>query len=79
MADPYRVSQAPQSPRPAQQPDTGGGPLRSVLWLALIVSAVANAASSTVGLNAFIGIGFGLITLACAATLTVHHYQHRRR
>jgi hypothetical protein len=79
MTDPYRISQAPESTRPAQHPGTRGGLLRPVLWLALIASATANAVSSSIGLNAFVGIGFGLITLACAATLIVHHYQHRHR
>jgi len=79
MADQYRISQAPESTRAAQPRGTRGGLLRPVLWLALIVSAAANAASSSIGLNAFVGIGFGLITLACAATLIVHHYRYRRR
>jgi hypothetical protein len=78
MADPYRISQAPESTRPTQHTGTHGG-LRPALWLALIVSATANAVSSSIGLRPFVGIGFGLITLACAATLIVHHYRHRRR
>ena len=61
-----------ESTRPA-------GLLRPALWLVLIVSAAADAASSSTGLHPVVGIGFGLITLACAATLIVHHYRHRRR
>ena len=55
------------------------GMLRPVLWLVLIISAAANATVSAAGANVLAGIGFGLITLACAVTLVVHHYRHRSR
>ncbi|MFD6753628.1 MULTISPECIES: hypothetical protein [Micromonospora] len=51
--------------------------LRPVLWLLLILSAAANITMSVVGAYA-IGSGFGLITVACAVALVVHHYRHRR-
>jgi hypothetical protein len=53
--------------------------IRPVLWLLLVVSAVADAVASAAGANVFIGLGAGLVTLACAAALIVHHYQQRRR
>ncbi|GAA2492942.1 hypothetical protein Ahu01nite_026010 [Winogradskya humida] len=49
---------------------------RPVLWLVLIVSAVANTVLSSAGAH-LIGAGFGLITLACIVALVVHHYRHR--
>jgi hypothetical protein len=78
MADPYRISPASESAGPTQHPGTRAGLLRPALWLALIDSAATNAVSSSIGTQAFVGIGFGLITVACAATLIVHHYRHRR-
>jgi hypothetical protein len=51
---------------------------RPVLWLLLVISAVLNLVTSNIGINIFIGIGFGLATLACAAALVVDHYRHRR-
>ncbi|HUR05426.1 MAG TPA: hypothetical protein VM347_22990 [Nonomuraea sp.] len=51
---------------------------RPVLWLLLVISAVLNIVTSNIGINIFIGIGFGLATLACAAALVVDHYRHRR-
>jgi hypothetical protein len=57
--------------------DDRGGMLRPVLWLVLIVSAAANATVSAVGANVLAGICFGIVTLACAAALVVHHYRHR--
>ncbi|GAA3254559.1 hypothetical protein [Nonomuraea helvata] len=52
---------------------------RPVLWLLLAVFAVCNMVTSTVGANVFIGIGFGLLTLACAAALVRGHYASRGR
>ena len=51
--------------------------LRPVLWLVLIVSAVINATMSITGQNVFVSGGFGLVTLAAAVGLVVHHYRHR--
>jgi len=77
MADPYRSTPTPESPRIAAYSGRRGL-LRPVLWLVLIVSAAANGISSTIGLHPVVGIGSGLVTLACIAALVVHHYQHRR-
>jgi Flp pilus assembly protein TadB len=60
-------------------PAAGNSALRPVLWLVLVVSAAINVVVSTTGLNLLIGLGAGLVTLACATALIVHHYQHRRR
>jgi len=49
------------------------------LWLVLVVSLAANVVSSAIGLNVFIGSGFGLVALASGVALVVHHYRHRRR
>jgi hypothetical protein len=65
---------------PTRTPDPDpAGMLRPVLWLVLILSAAANATASAAGANPFASVGFGLITLACAATLVVHHYRRRAR
>jgi hypothetical protein len=74
--DPYQISETPSGPPPAAE---RRGRLRPVLWLLLVISAAANAATSNAGLNVMIGIGFGLVALACGAALIVDHYQHRRR
>lgn len=72
MTDRYRIIDVPDtSSTPAR-----AGRLRSALWLLLIVSLAANAATSALGLTA-VSIALGLITLACAAGLVVHHYRHR--
>ena len=75
MMDPYRISE-PDSAPPAIERHGG---LRPVLWLLLVISAAGNVVTSNIGLNMMIGIGFGLVTMACAAALIVNHYQHRRR
>jgi hypothetical protein len=75
MMDPYRISEPDSAPPAIER----RGSLRPVLWLLLVISAAGNVATSNIGLNMMIGIGFGLVTMACAAALIVDHYQHRRR
>jgi hypothetical protein len=53
------------------------GLLRPLLWVVLVLSAAANAVTSGIGGNVFIGAAFGVVTLASAAGLVVHHYRHR--
>jgi hypothetical protein len=77
VTDPYRISSASGS-SPTEEYSGHRGLLRPVLWLMLIVSAVANAVSSTLGLHPLVGIGAGLVTLGCVVALVVHHYQQRR-
>ncbi|MEV0567616.1 hypothetical protein [Dactylosporangium sp. NPDC050588] len=73
MTDRYRIA-------PAQTPATERrGVLRPVLWLLLILGAAVNATMSGLGANPFVGAAFGVLTVACATTLVVHHYRHRAR
>lgn len=51
--------------------------LRPVLWLVLIVSLAANAVTSSIGATVP-GIVCGVVAVACAVTLGVHHYRSRR-
>ncbi|WP_433378911.1 hypothetical protein ACQPZX_12545 [Actinoplanes sp. CA-142083] len=70
MNDDYSISQTPSERR--------GGALRPILWVLLILSAATNAVLSSVA-NPFVSSAFGLVALACATTLIVHHYRHRAR
>ncbi|MGC9668449.1 hypothetical protein ACNTMW_18070 [Planosporangium sp. 12N6] len=74
MRDRYRISQALDT---TDAGSSRGGLLRPALWLGLIVSAAGNAAASSADIGPYPGIAFGLVTLACAAALVVHHYRHR--
>ena len=78
LADPAQdlAATAPATLATAQQKVRGL--LRPVLWVVLVVAAVVNAVSSSAGVNPFVSGAFGLITLACATALIVHHYRHRR-
>lgn len=64
---------------PTTTTSSGGGMLRPVLWLLLVISAAANATVSAAGANVIAGICFGLVTLACATALVVHHYRNREQ
>lgn len=74
MRDPYQISEdQPVEPRHER---ARRGMLRPVLWLLLIISVSANAVTSSLGHMA-VSIVFGVVTLAIATTLAVHHYRTR--
>lgn|GEM_PF-5441836 len=79
MAESYSPANTSRTPLSAGPADARGGMLRPVLWTVLMISAVCNAVTSNADINIAIGIGFGLVTLACAAGLVAHHYTYRRR
>jgi MFS superfamily sulfate permease-like transporter len=68
MNDQYSISETTETSR---------GVLRPLLWLGLILSAVANAIFSSFGGSPFVGSAFGAVALACAVTLIVHHNRTR--
>jgi hypothetical protein len=51
--------------------------LPALLWTVLVLALVANGTASVLGLNVFISVGFGLVTLASGVAL-VAHYRRRR-
>lgn len=77
MTDPYRIADTSSVPTTPQRQATGL--LRPALWLALILSAAANAVTSLMNLHPVISAGFGLIALSCVTALTLHHYRARRQ
>ncbi len=79
MADPYRISSTVENHAAGQPPKTRRTALRTALWAGLFVSAAANATLSSIGVDPFFGIGFGLVALGCIAGLIVHHYRSGRR
>jgi hypothetical protein len=58
----------------ANRNDTG---LRSLLWVVLAVSAVANAVTSSVGGPLLVSTALGVVALASATALVVRHYRRR--
>jgi hypothetical protein len=56
----------------------GGGAVRPVLWLVLVLSAAGNAGASFGGVNVALHIAFGVVTLLCAVALIAHHVRGRR-
>ncbi|MEV4530790.1 hypothetical protein [Streptosporangium sp. NPDC049304] len=79
VTDPsHRVSNTFETPPSTRLADARSGMVRPMLWTLLMIGVVCNIVTSTSDLNVFIGIGFGMIVLACAAALVTHHYLHRR-
>lgn len=79
MPDPYRLTEASDDLGTVPPTTARSGVVRPLLWLVLVVSIAANVVSSAIGVNVFIGSGFGLIALASGVALIVHHYRLRRR
>jgi hypothetical protein len=79
MANPYDIHEGAQAPRPAQSTDARGGVVRPVLWVVLVVSAATNIVTTPAGLSVLVGIGSGLLTLACGTALVIDHRAHRSR
>ncbi|MFC6022018.1 hypothetical protein ACFP2T_38375 [Plantactinospora solaniradicis] len=80
MSDPYRISELPDGASTTAAPASARSrAFRPLLWLLLVISTAANVVASAAGINMFIGAGFGLVAVACATALIVHHYRHRRR
>ncbi|MFG1606042.1 hypothetical protein [Actinoplanes sp. NPDC049265] len=50
---------------------------RPVLWTALVVLAIANAATSVAGLT-LVSVALGVLTLGVAAGLVMQYRRHRR-
>ncbi|MEV7340703.1 hypothetical protein [Streptomyces sp. NPDC093544] len=74
MTDAYRDLAAPEPFRP--EPDTSDETaiVRPLLWTLLLLGAVANMVTSSVGgFSVYVGIGLGVLTLGCAVALAVHH------
>ncbi|MBF8185755.1 hypothetical protein ITP53_08375 [Nonomuraea sp. K274] len=63
----------PQQTLPSSQRDLK----RPLLWLLLMISAVGNVVANTY-VNGFVGAGFGLAAMGCAAALISRHRKGRR-
>jgi hypothetical protein len=79
MTNPYDIQDAARTVTPPTVTSARRGIRRPLLWVLLIVSAAANMVASATGVHLLIGIGFGLLTLACITGLGVDHYTHRTR
>jgi hypothetical protein len=51
--------------------------VRSLLWVLLTITAVANATTSAMGMNPVISISFGLVTLAAGVGLVANYRRNR--
>ncbi|MFB9967119.1 hypothetical protein [Sinosporangium siamense] len=82
MNDPYRISRDDTSraapPRSSRPPRPGGAVLRAVLWVVLMVSAVVNVIANNLGDGISpLGMGAGVVSVACIAALIIHHFRGR--
>lgn len=73
MNDPYRIEA--RRPAPARKPWA----LRALLWTVLVVAVAINVVANTIGGGGlFVGLGSGLVAVACVVGLIVHHVRSGR-
>ncbi|MCZ2804354.1 hypothetical protein O2W18_04500 [Modestobacter sp. VKM Ac-2983] len=78
MPDPYRLDPAPTAQpvdrRPAPEP---ARPLRTLLWIVLVVSIAGNSVTSFSAVPLAVSIGFGLLTAVSGITLISLYVRQR--
>jgi hypothetical protein len=80
VPDPYRLDPAPtaqpvdRSAAPEPAPDR---PLRTLLWVVLVLSIAGNSITSFSAVPLAVSIGFGLLTAVSGITLISLHVRQR--
>ncbi|MEU0074923.1 hypothetical protein ABZ027_36130 [Streptomyces sp. NPDC006332] len=59
-------------------PLTRGDIARTLLWIVVVLSAVANMAASFGGANTWVHLAFGALTVLCGGVLVVRGLRGRR-
>ncbi|MER5792028.1 hypothetical protein [Streptomyces sp. NPDC001980] len=75
--DPYRITGTPPADRRGGTAD-GVDLTRALLWSLLVLSAAANMATSYGGVDPWINVACGVVTLLSAGTLVVRRLRGRR-
>ncbi|MFI6600708.1 hypothetical protein ACIBHX_31055 [Nonomuraea sp. NPDC050536] len=74
MNDPYRIETRRHAP--PRKPWA----LRALLWAVLVVAVAINVVANTIGDGGlYLGLGSGLVAVACLVGLVVHHVRSGRR
>ncbi|MDX3693183.1 hypothetical protein PV726_23110 [Streptomyces europaeiscabiei] len=77
--DPYRLTTpADGTPEASSPAVTGGEVVRTLLWILVVVSAVANSAATYAEADTWVHLACGVVTLLGAGTLAVRHLRGRR-
>ncbi|WP_327345208.1 hypothetical protein [Streptomyces europaeiscabiei] len=77
--DPYRLTTPADGTHEASPPAvTGGEVVRTLLWILVVVSAVANSAATYAEADTWVHLACGVVTLLGAGTLVVRHLRGRR-
>jgi membrane protein YdbS with pleckstrin-like domain len=74
--DPYRLTSADTTPSTTTV--SRGEVARALLWILVVISAVANMAASYGDANTWIHLACGVVTVLCGGTLVVRNLRGRR-
>jgi hypothetical protein len=78
MSDPYRLTGDTENPHQATSDGSPVDVMQTLIWVLLVVSAVANAVTSFGGVPIWIHLGAGLVTAFCVAALIALYLRRRR-
>jgi len=78
MSDPYRLTGDTENPRQTTPDGSPGDVVRTLIWVLLVVSSVANAVTSFGGVPIWIHLGSGVVTALCVAALIARYLRGRR-
>ncbi|MFK0153104.1 hypothetical protein ACIQVK_13670 [Streptomyces sp. NPDC090493] len=76
--DPYRLTGADAAPGAPSPALARGEIARSLLWILVVISAVANMAASYGEANTWVHLACGAVTVLCGAILVVRNLRGRR-
>ncbi|GAA3908027.1 hypothetical protein GCM10023084_70340 [Streptomyces lacrimifluminis] len=77
--DPYRLTTPADGTHDASSPAvTGGEVVRTLLWIVVVVSAVANSAATYAEAETWVHLACGMVTLLAVVTLVLRHLGGRR-
>ncbi|MET8452913.1 hypothetical protein [Streptomyces sp. NPDC005209] len=78
-ADPYRLTSADATPGTSSTPTlTRGDAAHALLWILVVISAVANMAASFGDSHTWVSLACGAVTVFCGGTLVVRNLRGRR-
>ncbi|MEU9340379.1 hypothetical protein AB0D74_04040 [Streptomyces sp. NPDC048278] len=76
--DPYRLTGTPPADHRGGTADGGVDLTRTLLWSLLVLSAAANMATSYGGVDAWVNVTCGVLTLLSAGALVVRRLRGHR-
>ncbi|MFR0355220.1 hypothetical protein [Streptomyces sediminimaris] len=76
--DPHPLTSADTAPGTSSPALSRGDVFRALLWITVVISALANMVASFDGADTWVHLVCGAVTVLCAGTLVVRNLRGRR-